>query len=203
MSTTEQLAHPERIGGYTYGTPEASRSPLTLADLDRLKAAVNLTEKDEQYLNMAGDVLADQAVDMVRTWRKILAPHPFLARYSAKPDGSPNPEYAEASEPRFARWVIDVCRRPYDQAWLDYQQEIGLRHTRAKKNQTDQVESADQIPLRYLLAFTAPVITTTKEFLRRKGHPADEVERMHEAWTKAVLLHVTVWTWPYARDGDW
>jgi len=26
---------------------------------------------------------------------------------------------------------------------------------------------------------------------------------MHDAWTKAVLLHVTLWTWPYAKDGDW
>lgn len=57
--------------------------------------------------------------------------------------------------------------------------------------------------MRYLLAFTAPVITTTRDFLRRNGHPAEEVERMHDAWAKAVMLHVTLWTWPYAKDGDW
>lgn len=50
---------------------------------------------------------------------------------------------------------------------------------------------------------TAPILTTIKDFLRRKAQPAGEVERMHDAWTKAVLLHVTLWTWPYAKDGGW
>jgi hypothetical protein len=193
----------ERIEGYTFGTEEAARSPLSLADLDRLKATVNLTEADERYLRMAGDVLADQAHEMVDTWRELIGVHAFLAHYSAKPGGGPNPDYSEASEPRFAQWVIDVCRRPYDQAWLDYQQEIGLRHTRAKKNQTDHAESPDHIPMRYLLAFTAPILTTTKGFLSRKGHSAADVERMHDAWTKAVILHVTLWTRPYVGVGDW
>ena len=31
---------------------------------------------------------------------------------------------------------------------LDYQQEIGLRHTRRTKNQTDGADAADHIPLR-------------------------------------------------------
>lgn len=193
----------EQIDGYTYGTEDAAHSPLTLADLDRLKATVNLTEADERYLRMAGDVLADQAHEMVDTWRELIGSHGFLAHYSAKPDDEPNPEYSEASEPRFAQWVIDVCRRPYDQAWLDYQQEIGLRHTRAKKNQTDHVESAEHIPLRYLLAFTAPILTTTRDFLSRKGHSGADVDHMHDAWTKAVMLHVTLWTRPYVGAGDW
>lgn len=203
MSAAEQLTHPEHIGGYTYGTAEVARSPLTLEDLDRLKTAVDLTEEDERYLHMAGEVLADQADEMVSTWRQKLAAQPFLACYSTKLDGSPYPEYAEASGPRIARWVIDTCQRPYDQAWLDYQQEIALRHNRAKKNQTDRAESAEHIPMRYLVAFTAPILTTTKDFLRRKGHPAAEVERMHDAWTKAVLLQVTLWTRTYAIESDW
>lgn len=116
MNATEQPRHPEHIGGYTYGAGEAAHSPLALADRDRLKAAVDFTAEDERYLHTAGDVLADQADEMVATWRKIL---------------------------------------------------------------------------------------TTKDFLRRKGHSAGEVERMHDAWTKAALLHVTLWTWLYAEDGDW
>lgn len=72
MSATERLAHAERIGGYTYGTQRAAHSPLTLADLDRLKVAVGFTQ-EERYLRIAGDVLADQADEMVDTWRKILS----------------------------------------------------------------------------------------------------------------------------------
>lgn len=40
MTTAEQLKHPERIAGYTYGTAEAARSPLTMQDLERLEATV-------------------------------------------------------------------------------------------------------------------------------------------------------------------
>jgi len=34
---------------------------------------------------------------------------------------------------RFVQWVVDVAIRPHDRAWLDYQEEIGLRHTPEKK----------------------------------------------------------------------
>lgn len=47
------------------------------------------------------------------------------------------------------------------------------------------------------------MITTTRQFLRGHGHSAEDVDRMHDAWTKAVLLHVTVWTRAYVPAGDW
>jgi hypothetical protein len=59
------------------------------------------------------------------------------------------------------------------------------------------------VPLRYLFAFVAPVVVGAKGFLAGKGHAADEVESMHRAWTKSVLLHVALWSRPYARDGLW
>jgi Protoglobin len=133
---------------------------------------------------MAGEVLTDQAEDMVTAWRTRLAEHPHLAIYSAAPDGSLNPDYSAASKPRFVRWVIDACTRPFDQTWLDYQQEIGLRHTRDKKNVTDHVESVDHIPLRYLLSFTAVVLVTARDYLAHHGHSTEDVEKMHAAWTK-------------------
>lgn len=41
-----------------------------------------------------------------------------------------------------------------------------------------------------------------KLFLVKKGASSDEVEAMHAAWTKAVLLQAMLWTRPYAKDGD-
>ena len=199
----EVLEHPDRIPGYSYGTALVARSPLTLDELERLKQAVGLTGDDEQALRMAADVLASHADEMVNAWRAQLAEHPHLARYSAHPDGSANPEYSAASKPRFDRWIIDACTRPLDQAWLDYQHEIGLRHTREKKNATDHADSVEHIPMRYLLAFTAVVITTSRDYLGRRGHGAGDVERMHAAFTKSVLLHVTAWTRPYVSAENW
>jgi len=64
-------------------------------------------------------------------------------------------------------------------------------------------DSLDHIPLRYLLAFTAVVLTTSRDYLARAGHDAGDVDRMHAAFTKSVLLHVTVWTQPYVPAENW
>ena len=197
------VEHPEQIPGYTYGTAAATTSPLTPQDLERLKAVVWLTSEDEEALREAGEILADQADDMVTAWRVRLGDLPFMRPYSGHPDGTPNPEYGAASKPRFDRFIIDACTRPLDQDWLNYQHEIGLRHTRAKKNRTDHADSLDHIPLRYLLAFTAVVITTARGYLAAKGASPEQVDRMHAAFTKSVMLHVTVWTRPYVDAADW
>ena len=197
------LYHPERIHGYTYGTDEAARSPLTLEELTRLKEAVWLTPDDEQALRAAAWILTDRADDMVTAWRARLAEQPWLAGYSGHPDGSRNPQYGAATKPRFDRWIIDACTRPLDQDWLNCQPEIGIRHTQVKKNKTDGADSLGQIPMRYLLAFTAVVITTAREYLVAGGASPDELSRMHAAFTKSVILHVTVWTQPYVDAAMW
>ena len=197
------INHPEQIPGYDYGTDRAARSPLTLADLERLKEVVGLTDDDQQALREAADILADQADEMVTAYRVGLGRLPWMAPYSNHPDGTPNPEYGAASRPRFDRWIIDACTRPLDQDWLNYQHEIGLRHTKAKKTKTDGADSLDQIPLRYVLAFTAVVIATAREYLAATGAPPEQVDRMHSAFTKAVILHVTVWTRAYVEGDNW
>jgi hypothetical protein len=195
--------HPEQISGYDYGTERAAVSPLTLEDLERLKAVVWLTDDDQAALRDAAEILADQADDMVTAYRARLGELPWMIPYSNHPDGTPNPEYGAASKPRFDRWIIDACTRPLDQDWLNYQHEIGLRHTSAKKNQTDDADSINHIPMRYLLAFTAVVITTAREYLAADGASPEQVDRMHAAFTKSAMLHVTVWTRAYADNPDW
>jgi len=201
-TSDDVMHHPERIPGYSYGN-DATPSPLTLDDLMELKAAVGLTDEDDLALRAAAELLAPRAADMVAAWRTQVGQHPFLARYSAHPDGSPNPEYAAASTLRFDRWVIDACTRPLDQSWLDQQHEIGLRHNRARKNHTDHADSVDHIPLRYLLAFTAVVITTARTYLTDRSHSAQQIDDMHAAFTKSVMLHVTVWTRAYTSATQW
>ncbi len=46
-------------------------------------------------------------------------------------------------------------------------------------------------------------MSTIRHLLAAEGHPAGEVNRMHQAWTKALVLHVALWSYPYARDADW
>ena len=190
----------DEIPGYTYGTPEAAKSPVSLADLELLKKTVNFTDEDERYLRMAGDVLGDQTEEVVKKWRSVIAAHPHLAQYSLTPEGKPDPHYSAESGLRFRQWILDTCFRRYDQHWLNYQQEIALRHTSVKKNQTDHVESAAYIPLRYVIAFTAVINDAVKPFLGAKGHSRDDVERMHRAWCKSVQMQIALWSEPYANS---
>jgi hypothetical protein len=37
---------------------------------------------------------------------------------------------------------------------------------------------------------------------RKKGHPDEIVNRMQEAWWKAMILQVTLWMQPYTREAD-
>ena len=192
------------IPGYAFGVREAAGSPLGLGDLDLLKQTVLFGEEDEEYLRMAGDVLEGQADEVLDLWYGFVGSHPHLIRYFADADtGEPNAEYLERVRERFKRWILDTCRRPYDQEWLDYQQEIALRHTHAKKNETDGAhETPEHVPLRYVIAFVYPITATIKQFLARGGRSAEEVEKMHDAWFKSVVLQVALWSQPYAKEGD-
>jgi hypothetical protein len=186
------------IPGYTYGTNEVAPSPISLPDFERLKQSAGFTEEDERSLRLAGQVLADQVEQVIGRWRGIIAATPHLAQYfPLGPDGKPDPAQTRNSGLRFQQWVLDTCLRPYDQGWLNYQQEIALRHTTLKKNQTDGVQAAPSVSLRDVIAFTAVINDTIKPFLAAKGHPPETVEQMHRAWCKAVLLQVALWSQPY------
>lgn len=198
MSTEQQ----REIPGYGYGSGELATSPVTLEDLDLLKQTVLLTEEDERYLRMAGDVLEGRTEQILDVWYGFVGDHPHLLHYfTDAATGQPNAEYLARVRERFAQWILDTCRRPYDQAWLDYQHEIALRHT-DRKNRTDgALDTPPVVPLRYLVAFVLPITTTVKPFLAEGEHSADEVEKMHGAWSKAVTLQVALWSHAYAREG--
>jgi hypothetical protein len=188
------------IPGYSYGSDELPRSPVSEDDLALLKQTVLFGDDDERHLRMAGEVLNDQVEDVLDVWYGFVASHPHLVRYFAAPDGEPIDAYLTRVRARFGQWIRDLCERPWDRAWLDYQEEIALRHTPAKKNQTDAVDAPDRVPLRYLVAFVYPITATVREFLAKKGHSEEEVDAMHQAWFKAVTLTVVLWSRPYA-DG--
>jgi hypothetical protein len=197
------MAEEREVPGYEFGLGTVARSPLGMEDLELLERTVLFTEEDEEYLRLAGDVLEDQADEVLDVWYGFVGSHPHLLYYFSDADGEPDSDYLARVRERFKRWILDTCRRPYDQEWLDYQHEIALRHTRVKKNQTDGARAPQHIPLRYIIAFIYPITATIKQFLANKGHPAEEVEKMHQAWFKSVVLQVTLWSEPYAREGDY
>ncbi len=186
------------IPGYTFGTQAVPASPVSLRELDQLMISVGFTEEDRRYLALAGEVLADQTTAIVAHWRSgIIASIPHLARHSRDPEGGALPDYLAKSNRRFEQWILDTCLRPYDQDWLNYQQEIALRHTSVKKNQTDQVKSTPYIALRDIIAFIMVMNDSIKPHLAAKGHAADDVEKMHKAWRNSMQLQIALFAKPY------
>lgn len=193
------------IPGYTYGSHEVARSPISLKEFELLKNTVLWTDEDEKYIRMSREVLEDQTDDILDVWYSFIKVEPHLAVYfSHKSDHRLDQNYMDAVRLRFKQWILDTAEAHYDQKWLDYQHEIALRHHRAKKNKTDDVDSVEIIHFRYILPLIYPLTTTMKPFLAKKhGHSAEDVECMYQAWVKSVLLQVSLWSQPYVKEGDY
>ncbi len=191
------------IPGYTYGTNAVPRSPLSMEDLDRLKQTVLFTDEDVQALRRSRTVLADQVDAILDVWYGFVGSHPFLLHYFIDAGtGQPDATYLARVRARFGQWILDTAAANYDQAWLDYQHEIGRRHASAAKNRTDGAHSAPFVSYRYLPALIYPITATLKPFLAKKGDPPEAVEQMHQAWVKSVTLQVTLWSQPYIKDSE-
>lgn len=188
----------EDIPGYDYGS--VAPSTITLDQLEALKITAGFNPDTDRFLRMAGDVLTGQTEAVVLHWRSgIIANIPHLARHSRSPEGEPLPHYLGASNLRFQQWILDTCLRPYDQDWLDYQQEIALRHTTLKKNQTDHVQSTPFVPLRDIVAFVPVMNETIKPYLANRGHSPQDVDAMHLAWCRSIQLQIALWSALYAN----
>jgi hypothetical protein len=191
------------IPGYDYGRPSTVRSPLSAAELREIEQAIGWSQEDTEVLRRHEEIFLRRAESMVDHWRSILGSQPHLVKSFFGPDGKRDADYAARVKARFVRWVIDLAQRPHDEAWLNYQEEIGLRHTPAKKNQTDHKQTPPVVELRFLLAFTTIVILSTRKFFVEAGVAGEQLERLMEAWARAVQLHVTLWSRPYAKEGLW
>ncbi len=192
-----------RAPGYALGQPTLVRAPYSMADLAALQKSMLFGADDVAALRQSKAILADQTEAILDVWYGFVASTPELVVFfgdtrSGQPDGA----YLAAVRKRFALWILDTADAKYDQAWLDWQYEIGLRHNRVKKNKTDGAHGPAQVDFRYLPALTIPITTTLKPFLAKTGASAADVEKMHAAWVKAVLLQAILWSHPYIKDGE-
>lgn len=193
----------ESAPGYAYGDPSLQPAPYTSADLSVLQETLLFGKEDIAALRQSKAILADQTDDILDVWYGFVASIPELAVFfSDARTGHLDERYLAAVRKRFARWILDTADANFDQKWLDWQYEIALRHNKIKKNKTDDVNSVDQVNYRYLPALTIPVTTTLKPFLAKKGASPEDVEKMHSAWVKAVLLQTILWSHPYVKEGQ-
>src|SRR3954471_595051 len=122
------------IPGYDFGQSGSPKSPGSIEELRQLEQTIGWSDEDAAVLQGHGEIFRTHAEEMVDSWRAMIGAQPHLAKWFVGPDGKPDDEYKSKIRKRFVQWVLDVCFRPHDAAWLDYQEEIGLRHTPAGKN---------------------------------------------------------------------
>lgn len=191
------------IPGYSAGAQTLARSPLSLEAFATMQKSVLFDDQDVRALRQSYDVVKDQVEAILDVWYGFVGSQPhLLASFTHRDSGAPLGDYLGAVRRRFGQWILDTARADYDQNWLDYQHEIGLRHHRAKKNQTDAAVSTALVPFRDLFLLVVPVTTTLKPFLARHGHSAADIDAMHSAWVKSCMLQLTLWSHSYVKDGD-
>lgn len=192
-----------KIPGYDLHSKILATSPVSLKDLESLKKSLLFGEEDIKALRMSKEILADQTEAILDVWYGFVASTPELVYFfKNNKTGQPDGDYLAAVRKRFAQWILDTAEANYDQTWLNYQHEIGLRHAPAKKNKTDKANSVKLVNFRYIPALTIPVTTTLKPFLAKKGAKVEDVEKMHQAWVKSVLLQSILWSQPYIKSGQ-
>ena len=201
--TLEQQPPTGAIPGYSYGKPDSARSPISIADLRQIEETAGWTKEDAETLRRHGDIFQKNAEKMVDLWRAEITRQPHLAKWFFNQQGKPDEEYKARVKQRFVQWVLDAVFKPHDQNWLDYQEEIGLRHTPEEKNITDHAHSPALVPLRYVIAFTSVVAISARKIFAAAGIGGEELQKLSDAWARAVQLHVTLWTEPYMKPGLW
>lgn len=188
------------LPGYNYGAATLPGSPVTLNELRELCELIRFDDDDVRRLETIGDLLEPRIMtfmDRLMQWTGSVA-LPTVA----DEDGNVDQAYLEAAHARFARGFLDTCRRKFNQTWLDYQHEVGLRHHRSKKNTTDDARAIPHIPFRWMVAFLEPTAETMRAFLQPLL-PAGELVPLLASWRKAMLLQVVLYSRAYIAAEDW
>ena len=184
-------------------TAPTSLRPITGDELKTLRASLLLTDDDITWLRTSRGVLEPHVDELLDVWYGFVGANPhLLAAFVDQATGQPDPRYLAQVRTRFGQWVLDTADAEFDDEWLARQLEFGRRHHRIGKNRTDDVNAAPHIAFRDLVALTFPVTATMEPFLARGGHAPEDVRAMHDAWRKAVLLTVILWSQPYVTPGD-
>lgn len=192
------------VPGHRLGDPSLPASALSLAELADMKAAALFGADDVAALRRSRSILEPQIDAILDVWYGFVGSHPFLlASFSDPTSGKPVGVYLDRVRARFGQWILDTADARFDEAWLTWQLEIGRRHHRVGKNQTDEVQAAAIVPFRYLGLLAQPIVDTLRPFLEQAGDDRDTVDAMQNAWRKAVLLQVMLWSHPYILEGDY
>jgi hypothetical protein len=162
--------------------------------LVRLKRMLLFTREDEQYLVMAGNILAAHTEDILNNWYDFILKNNYLAYYFTR-NGTTDLDYLQTLRPHFRKWIADMCTRQEGNTWWQFEERIAAQ-LHLKNITGNDIEPLPLVYLRYLSTFIYPVSEAGRPYLGGHGHPEAEVARMQEAWFKAISFSVLLWVYP-------
>ena len=97
---------PQPIHGYTHGSKDLARSPISLDDLEKLKATLLFTEEDAKALRRSREILEPQVDAILDVWYGFVGSQPHLLAYFSSAEGKPDGDYLAKVRARFGRCRI-------------------------------------------------------------------------------------------------
>jgi hypothetical protein len=173
---------------------------IDLRELVLLKRMLLFTHEDEKYLQMAGGILSTQTAALLNTWHEYILANDYLTHYFTQ-GGQQDLNYIKDLQPQFESWLNSLCFPPQNEKWLKYEQLINNHYADKSITQFDMT-SIPVVFFRYLVTFIYPATASVRTFLSNKEQEPALLDKMQQAWFKAVCLSVILWCYPEAQPAN-
>ncbi|WP_167014537.1 protoglobin domain-containing protein [Chitinophaga sp. Cy-1792] len=163
---------------------DGSVPAITLRELILLKRLLLYTRKDEELLREAAPMLKQSATGILRKWYAFIQADNYLAQYFS--DIKDEDAFLASRMGEWLNQLLTIQEIPH----------ADLIERKIKEGDSLNM-SLDPALLRYLVAFSYPVINAGNEVLYRAGYKEAILAGMQLAWYKAVTLSVALWAYPF------
>lgn len=188
------------------GKEEVARPALAgfpdRAEVELLLRIGLFSPDDEIALRKVWRILKGQTDDYLDMMLGMVAAHPALvpALTTLRGEKSATHSLDEAAtiRDRFRRWLFETCFFPYEPPWLKQ-----LYSELSPPDSAAQPSPALVPEFRHAVALAYPLVATARPFLAAKGRDHQDIERMQNAFLKAILLQVALLSKLYVKEGLW
>jgi len=193
-----------QIKGYIYGSQEVPKLKITKQELEQLLDSALWTNEDEENRKILGEIIKENMNEILNKIVSYFGSREYLIYYFKDKQGVTTiTEYVNNTVDRLAQWLLDICFRPIDENFVNYQYLIGIRHTYDGKGKADNIESIQHIPMRYMITCIFSVTSVLKEYIEKKLEDPKLVDRLYNTWFKLQVITTALFCAHYAKEGWW
>jgi len=198
------VQYKSEIKGYIYGKPEVPKAKITIQEFQLMLDSVLWTKEDEENRKILGEIIKENMNDILNAIVNYFGSKEYLLYYFKDKTGTTTvSEYVNNTVDRLAQWLLDLCFRPLDENFINYNYLIGLRHTEIEKGKADNVGTIPHIPLRYMVTCVFPITAVLKSFIEKKVDDPVIVDKLYHTWFKLQVITTALFLIPYTKEGWW